>query len=81
MQENENVKGSGSPETPIFVPMYDKKGRQSICSIFSLSRTKGKDLAKQAGFPKPVALARNCNRYRLDEVLAWMDSQRKRTMA
>ena len=68
-------------QTPIYVPMYDKKGRLSICTIFSLSRTKAKALAKRQDFPKPIMFASNCMRYRLDEVVRWMDDWRGRVVS
>ena len=62
---------------PIYIPIFDKRGRISVCSIFSLSRTKAKELASRDDFPKPIKIASNCLRYRLDEVVQWMENWRR----
>ena len=57
-----------------YVPMSAKEG-PSVCAILGLSSATVKRIAKRdPTFPRPIVVASNCYRYKIDEIIAWADS-------
>jgi predicted DNA-binding transcriptional regulator AlpA len=70
-----------SKQAAQYIPLYDKNGGMSVCTVLSLSRTKVRELAKQAAdFPQPIQYSPTCLRYKLADVLSWADAQRGKNL-
>lgn len=68
-----------NPPADCFIPIVRNDSTLSVCGILSVGRTKAGEIIKAPDFPKPVSLGGRCVRYRLSEVLAWVESKRERT--
>jgi predicted DNA-binding transcriptional regulator AlpA len=72
---NQKERHMNTPIYQRYIPMSAKNGGPSVCAVLGLSPATVKRIAKRdASFPRPIVVASNCYRYKVDDIIAWADS-------